>query len=294
MTIERYQLVKPYLDKYNRRISVLDIGAGISPVVSQQISMNHDAVVVMIEKDEIQIPSREFWPSTMWLKHRFSLDDLKRLQESEYFDVVIAFNFLHHMSVAEYPDAIRCVAAMGREVFIQVPSMDEPPQVPGFGEVIKGLNNICQQWGTQIGSTVQFPLHPPRPIYYINNRSTLRRLTRTSIMADAGSAETLIESTDTYLTGQIKGKAIKSWIPGINLWSFCNLGGKWPEHDEIMEVLRKFPLPSSRHGDITPWNFILDGRDLYLVDGFEGWMFDDKHGLEETCRLVSKSLSVLT
>jgi hypothetical protein len=58
----------------------------------------------------------------------------------------------------------------------------------------------------------------------------------------------------------------------------------------VMHDLRNFQLPAEPHGDITAHNFIYDGKDLFLIDGREGWPFSDADGLQDTIAKVEALL----
>ncbi len=80
---------------------------------------------------------------------------------------------------------------------------------------------------------------------------------------------------------------IRDWIPGINLFTFLQMGGVLPQRARIAQWLREFPLPAERHGDMKAWNFILDARGVHLIDGHDDKAnFDDREALDETIRLV--------
>jgi len=291
MTMERYELLKPYLDKYHRKFTVLDLGAGINPLIAQRIALDYDAVVVMVEQDQACMDYAG--SNLVWLRKHFNLKELKLLANSEYFDVVIAFNFLHHFPKEEYGDAAAQVMSMGADVFIQIPSRQEPEGVPGFGEVIDGLNYMCNMYGGKlVAETVQFPQHLPRPLFHFDNHDCEFLLTRTHIEAHQDSAATIIHPSYTDSIAHLKGKGDKVWVPGINLWNFCKLGGCRPTRESILKSIFNFNLPTQHHGDVAPWNFIMDGEKLYLVDGYEGWEWDDKQGLEETWKKVNECLSI--
>lgn len=284
MTIERYNLIRPYLDQFKRRFTLLDLGAGIHTHISKDISNDYDCVAVVVEQDITDLEG--YGPHTIVLKHHVTADELARLSECEHFDVVLALNFLHHFPMSEWHVAASAVLGMGTYVYVQLPNIGEstPGQefLPELRRMIMGLNPDI------VGNTVQFPGHPARALCGLECK--YRVLERTHMYAHFNSAHTLIADNFENVQGLIKGKEWKDWIPGINLWNFCKLGGVLPSKDKILDMLGEFPLPSRNHGDIVPHNFILDGERLYLVDGFEGWEFNDEVGLKVTIQEVKKCL----
>jgi hypothetical protein len=286
MTLERCMLLKPYLDAYKRRITILELGAGIHPFVSTYLAYHHDAVTVMVERDPIEETWLRGVPRLIWLKHALNTLTLTRLLECEYFDVVIAFNVLHWFPLANWRIAAESILQSGGDVFVQVPLLEEET-APGL-EFRADLLALMQTRCTQIGETSQFPRHPARPVFHCHNLTP--HLTRTHLGAHKDSADTWIESTPTSCTAHMHrlDKGDKSWVAGMNLWNFCNLHGALPARDKVLEWMRGFPLPTQRHGDITPWNFLIDGERLHLVDGFEGWDADDAEALQRAVKMVEE------
>jgi hypothetical protein len=55
----------------------------------------------------------------------------------------------------------------------------------------------------------------------------------------------------------------RDWVPGINLWTWCRLGGVYPDRPH---VLRQVEAAADGHGDLRPWNFILAGEVVVPID----------------------------
>lgn len=284
---ERFDLLKPTLDAYKRRFTVLDIGAGAGEVI-KEIGQHYDAVVVAVEKDFDVTPGYDVGsyrtvPGALCIKHEMSAHELQLLSECEHFDVVLAFNVLHWFG-AEWREAMSAVLGMGDHVFIQLPPLDEETS-PGFDFRAAQLAWV-ETVGRGIGNTIQFPGHAPRTVWHVQ-LGVSRVLTRASLYAHAGSAETTINATKEGITYHNARKNTKgTWIAGINLWNFICLGGLWPQPERVVEMLETFELPDENHGDVVPWNFIIDGEYLYLVDGFEGWGNNDRESIQGTLTAV--------
>ena len=56
----------------------------------------------------------------------------------------------------------------------------------------------------------------------------------------------------------------RDWIPGINLRTYQYLNGTYPSKDFICRQIEN--LDFSNHNDIAPWNIILTGNNLSLID----------------------------
>ena len=54
------------------------------------------------------------------------------------------------------------------------------------------------------------------------------------------------------------------WKPGINLWTFKYLNGAYPSKETIYQEIKR--LAAFNHGDFVPWNMIVQGNNLELID----------------------------
>lgn len=286
----RLDLLRPYLSRYKRRFTVLDFGAGINvPAIGAEIAREFDAVVVCVEKD---IVTPEMSPRTIWLKKEFTAADLQLMSECEHFDAVIGFNICHWFGVSALKVA-GTLRKMGRYVFLQSPHGDDEKAIETFGNPVPQLDRFFHTSGWNwhnIGQTVQFPQHSPRPVWMSENWLPTV-LSRTCVSAHADSAHTLIRPEfDKYRAQTRKnGSTWADWITGINLSNFMAWNGIYPTRDAIVEWLKDYPLPATRHGDITPHNFIIDGDSVHLIDGHENWGGDDRENLNLTIQKVMEA-----
>ena len=270
----RLDLLKPILSLYKRRFTVLDLGAGVNdPTLGREISQAFDAVVVEVEQNWLPAPTG---PRTIVLRHAFTIDELERLSRCEHFDVVLAFNIIHWFGT-RWREAAQAVLGMGDYVFTQIPceaDMDSegfkdawPESWTEVPAMLRYFRNGC----AHLGDTAQFPGHPPRPVYLTKNK--VKHLTATTLNPPYNDADIAVLSTHKGIQGSFlhkKPREHREWIPGINLWNFCQLGGAVPAREKVLEMLNAIPLPEKQHGDIQPWNMILDGERLHLIDEAPG------------------------
>lgn len=292
----RYQIIAPLLRRYQRRFTLLDMGAGINPYMAQRISQEFDAVVVAIEQDEI-VPEEceKFGPRALWLRKKMSADDLRHLEACEHFDITLALNFLHHSD--KWWSALNSLNQMAHWNVYQTPYMSDTAScgqdiVPEIGRCLQeivgggGLN-------AYLGETAQFPGHAKRPIYLLEGRA-YGQLTSSSWTSPDECIDAVIDSDYNNKTIEVRNydgiKPRRPYIHGLNLWNFAQLGGAWPRKDVVLKLIREFPLPEDHHGDITPHNFLFDGKELFLIDGHEGWEFSDEYGLKQTEQMVGDLL----
>ncbi len=287
---ERLELLRPILDQYKRRFTVLDLGAGIEGYqnIGAEIAREYDAVCVMVERDWVRekfIESRR----TIVLKHNARLDDLVDLAACEHFDIVLALNFLHWAPANEWRSWADVVIELGEKAFIQLPGEYDYDQVgclPGASWLDEMRYYIAQQYNpTLVGETVQFPKHAPRPLWLISDKRMSHKLTKTHMDAHENSSRTEIYADNQRVICYHKGQW-RGWIPGMNLSNLVGMNMVWPEKERVVELLKSYKLPPTNHGDIVLHNFVFDGEELHLVDGFEGWEFDDKEGLSKVIEQV--------
>ena len=284
----RYQLISPLLRRYKRRFTLLDLGAGINPYMAQRISQEFDAVVVAIEQDVI-VPEElaKFGPRALWLRKKMSTDDLERLSCCENFDTTLALNILHHYD-CEWELALHDLLAMSDWVIAQTPYMSDMGTCGT--DITPQIHEHLLNEGDLIGEATQFDKHCPRPIFLLKSEGEAV-LTMSSWTSPPDCIQGIVHSSFTCKEIELRHKnRIGTYIHGLNLWNFANLGGAWPRKAAVLKLIREFPLPAERHGDITPHNFLFDGAELHLIDGHEGWEFDDAAGLKKTEEMVGDTL----
>lgn len=272
------KFIAPMLGEYTRRFSVLDVGAGVDGFNGLETARRFDAAVVMIEQD----PQFTVEPgsSVCVLKRHFTVEDLERLSTCEHFDVVLALNILHHFG-SEWERAASAILNFGDVVLFQTPD----PNTGACGEEwLLAIKLWLEGHGYYVGCSTQYPRHAPRPVYRWD-RTNPKTLTDTNVDSPRDCAQVVVEAWGhTKRAANLHKGMFIDWHEGMNLWNWRRMGGWHPPLPEVLQKLRDFPLPERNHGDLVPWNFIFDGRDLFLIDGFEGWEFDDRENLKQTVR----------
>jgi len=287
LAVARYNLIRPLLKRYARRFTVLDFGAGINPYMAQRISREFNCVIVAIEQNEIAAYELEqFGPRALWLRKKMSAEDIELLADCEHFDVVLALNILHHFD--HWERVLYSIMDMCDLLIVQTP---RPEDAGSCGQkFIPHIAKFMENY-TPVGESVQFEGHLPRPIYCVEPIGE-SVLTRSSWTAPACCIRAIVHSGEEEKEIELAHKKLprRQFIHGLNLWNFAQLNGQWPRKDKVLKMIREFPLPTERHGDITPHNFLLDGEKLHLIDGYEGWEFDDRENLLKTERMMSEAL----
>lgn len=124
MCPERYEVIKPILDLYDRPIKILDIGAN-NGYFSIRAATDYDATCVMadvtLRLKRICEYNTEV-PHLIYLKKRLSTEDLRLLKEKEHFDVILVFNVLHHICPPDnWKSFLNELFELGDNVIIETP-----------------------------------------------------------------------------------------------------------------------------------------------------------------------------
>lgn len=282
---ERYEAIRPILASYQRRFTLLDLGAGLG-YFSFRAASEFNCVAVMVDDDDYVLPycRENALSNVIFLHHQLSADDLRELTTCEHFDVVLALNVLHHFG--DWEGAVEAVMNLGDNIIVETPAPDDTGAcnyelVPALYERLESLKpERLGLFESHVSATM-------RPLWAY--RGTRDILSRSLFHAPSGAW------TDAHITSTIHEKSVYiprkateySWHQGINLWTYKCLGGRYPSPETVVEMLHMFSLPTEHHGDIRPWNFIFDGATLTLIDGHDDRAnFDDVEGLAETVRLM--------
>lgn len=101
----RYEIIKKVLDKYERSLTMLDIGAS-QGYYSFKTAYDYDSVCVMIEGNNPHYPligsqlldlckANRKLDNVILLNKMIVPEDLTKLSQCEHFDVVLAMNVIH-------------------------------------------------------------------------------------------------------------------------------------------------------------------------------------------------------
>jgi hypothetical protein len=234
-------------------------------------------------------------PGTIHLRHRATINDLQALAECEVFDVVLALNVLHHFP--NWRRALTAVCNLGAHIVIETPPPTDTGAcgqhaIPGIYDALQGTNNA-----RRIASTPSHTSPVERPMYLLDSTTagdTARRYTRSYIDAPSKAPNGPRQVTSTYDTQSVvfeRKRERRPWLPGINLRTYQYLNGAYPTPATIATWLDEYPLPTTRHGDIRPWNFILDGNCVHLIDGRDAVaVYDDAQGLRLTAQAIRQEV----
>lgn len=272
---QRYQAIKKILDRYKRPITVLDIGAS-QGYFSFRIAHDYDATCVMIEDGyndtwktgeqllEICKLNTEL-NNIILLQKRLSLADLEHLGSCEHFDVVIALNIIHHFGT-DWKAATDAILNLGETIIIESPSGND--SIAHDNPHIRHLENYLKDnAGTLILETTRHTDHNAKGKMYVfeKKRTFITRKYWILKASEEYKKKFLIQSdyNEKHLIKHVTQETIP-WIKGINVLTFLMLHGVYPSITNIKANITS--LFSDQVKDFTPWNFIIQGDTLSLID----------------------------
>jgi len=260
----RWEVIKKYLkENFDRPITVLDIGANYGYFSLRILEEFPGSSCVLVESQynkKLQKLCKEIdAQGVIVLDMLITADDISMLADCEHFDVVLALNVVHH--IGEVNKTLEAISRLGDHIILETPG-------PGDGGAcgrkhLKAIYDNVTKAYTQIGS---FSRHTSDVNSYMgvlkNNKTTIKNRYWDSEKKAQGIS---IQSTKTSKTLYNKVKEEnRNWIPGINLRTYQYLNGTYPNRKSVTKMLDN--LDVTGHPDLTPWNVIISGKQLHLID----------------------------
>ncbi|MDA8580440.1 class I SAM-dependent methyltransferase [bacterium] len=261
---DRYEIIRKYAERFDRPFTVLDIGANYG-YFSIRLMEDFDCVSVMGEcvpqyfEELTRLVDANGCDKGIVFKHRFSQHSLRQLAEVEHFDLVLAMSIVHHID-GDVNETIRLIRNLGDHTIIEVANENN-----ACGQKQVKTTAIGEDW-QHLGIGKSHLATSVRDIYAMQQTRT--RFDRRYIGCPEGLvAGHRLDSNDNSKTISFDHKSeSRDWIPGINLVTFKHYGGIYPTNDRLEETLILMDPPKLPHGDIRPWNLIISGHDLHLID----------------------------
>lgn len=282
----RYPHIKKILDKYQRPFTVLDIGAS-EGYFSLRIASEYECTCVLLEGDNtLLLPKicqlNNNLKNVVVLEKFITPEDLQELGKCEHFDLVIAFNVVHQLK-ERWKETVDALLTLGDNILIETPP-------PGCHTAANSANlPLIEDYLAQTphGNVVaQVPRYGrpglPSPdqkysnVYLFEmNKNVIEKPTWGSPNIRFYPIKSTIEEKSFY-----KARIDKTieWKPGINLWTFKNLNGVYPALEVIKEEINR--LATFPHGDFVPWNMVIQGNNLELIDWDDNNLPENKHNAQ--------------
>jgi hypothetical protein len=251
----RYNAIVELLPK--KPFTLLDIGANLGYFSFRIAAERPDCVCVLIEAHVPELPKialANALPNVIVLKQEMNTELLSKLAKCEIFDVVLALNIAHHIGA----DCMNALEKLGELLIVETPN---PKDKGSCGQSnLQAIYNKVSKY-KKIG---EFSRHTSD----VNSLMGYKKAKRNKLQlkywdADAGGQEG-IEKISKQGDEFIKGNTKRNWIHGINYRSFQYLNGIYPTTEQIRSTLQSLDFGS--HRDIAPWNIVISGQNLHLID----------------------------
>jgi len=274
---KRYSEIFKFCKKFNRPISVLDLGAA-EGYFTFRLAEDFDGVFVAVESNPerklLELCKKNNDPKVLLLNKQMNLKNLKNIKEVQHFDIVLALNIIHHFD-EPFQDVLETLVSMSSFCFLEHPNSLE-------NESTKNSQRL---------DTEKLDLEKFKPILLNKNPSGLgdslnKKLERNLWLLQNTQSKTIDRGwrgaskyTEEFGPGnQISIKSNfneinvdyglrdekRNWIQGIDLRTFLEYDGVFPTHEKIINLIDNLKIKNAK--DLGPHNLILNGEHLFLID----------------------------
>ena len=274
---KRYSEIFKFCKKFNRPISVLDLGAA-EGYFTFRLAEDFDGVFVAVESNPerklLELCKKNNDPKVLLLNKQMNLKNLKNIKEVQHFDIVLALNIIHHFD-EPFQDVLETLVSMSSFCFLEHPNSLE-------NESTKNSQRL---------DTEKLDLEKFKPILLNKNPSGLgnslnKKLERNLWLLQNTQSKTIDRGwrgaskyTEEFGPGnQISIKSNfneinvdyglrdekRNWIQGIDLRTFLEYDGVYPTNEKIINLIDNLKIKNAK--DLGPHNLILNGEHLFLID----------------------------
>ena len=274
---KRYSEIFKFCKKFNRPISVLDLGAA-EGYFTFRLAEDFDGVFVAVESNPerklLELCKKNNDHKVLLLNKQMNLKNLKNIKEVQHFDIVLALNIIHHFD-EPFQDVLETLVSMSSFCFLEHPNSLE-------NESTKNSQRL---------DTEKLDLEKFKPILLNKNPSGLgnslnKKLERNLWLLQNTQSKTIDRGwrgaskyTEEFGPGnQISIKSNfdeinvdyglrdekRNWIQGIDLRTFLEYGGVYPTNKKIINLIDNLKIKNAK--DLGPHNLILNGERLFLID----------------------------
>ena len=274
---KRYSEIFKFCKKFNRPISVLDLGAA-EGYFTFRLAEDFPGVFVAVESNPerklLELCKKNNDHKVLLLNKQMNLKNLKNIKEVQHFDIVLALNIVHHFD-EPFQDVLETLVSMSSFCFLEHPNSLE-------NESTKNSQRL---------DTEKLDLEKFKPILLNKNPSGLgnslnKKLERNLWLLQNTQSKTIDRGwrgaskyTEEFGPGnQISIKSNfneinvdyglrdekRNWIHGIDLRTFLEYDGVYPTNEKIINLINNLKIEYAK--DLGPHNLILNGERLFLID----------------------------
>ena len=298
-----YQAIQKILNRYQRSLTVLDLGAA-QGYFSFKIAAEYDATTVMIE-NSINYPLHnkqllklcelnDSLENIIFLQTTITPENLLRLGECEHFDVILALNFIHHC-MHPWKEIIDALLTLGENIIIE-----HPPWNDDINQAEKKKRADIEEYliAQEAEVIAEVPRHHTSApanakVFLIKQPKTSLKRRHWCWPPPYGTDKKEHHIISTYHEKKISktnGHAIinSEWHKGINLMTFKMLQGVFPTKAMLKNAI--IQIQDFTHQDWTPSNLIVQGSNLQLIDYADFHYLDNLKKNNESVQKQTKRL----
>ena len=289
-SVERYQEIFEFCKKFNRPISVLDLGAA-EGYFTFRLSEDFSGVFVAVEGDSkrnlLDSCKKNNNQNILLLEKQMNLKHLQNLKEVQHFDIVLALNVVHHFN-EPFQDVLELLVSMSSFCFFEHPNSLENTATKNSSrvkseklELEKFLPRLLNKSKSGLGDAVNKKLE--RNMWLLKNTQskTIDRAWRGTEKYDEefgpDSHIDIKSNFDEILIDYGSRNEKRNWIQGIDLRTFLENNGVYPTNDQVFDMINSMNADNAR--DLGPHNLILNGHELFPIDQDD--KFDDVNTKEK-------------
>lgn len=274
---DRYKEIFKFCKKFNRPISVLDLGAA-EGYFTFRLSEDFSGVFIAVESDSqrnlLDSCKKNNNRNILLLEKQMNLKSLKNLKEVQHFDIVLALNIVHHFD-EPFQDVIDTLVSMSSFCFFEHPNSLENSATKNSHRLKNEKLNLekfepqlLNKNESGLGDSTNKKLQ--RSMWLLKNTKskTIDRPWRgTQKYNDEFGPDTQIDiksNFDEIVIDYSLRNESRPWIQGIDLRTFLENNGVYPTNDDILNLIDNMKVDNAR--DLGPHNLILNGHELFAID----------------------------
>lgn len=276
---QRFDIVNSIFSRYERPITVLDIGAAQGYFSFRGAEMYPESVFVMLEGSNPAYPAiskqlasicelNSHLNNIIWFDTQIIPKNIQALASCEHFDVILLLNILHWFP-EDWKTLLDAALKMSHLTVIELPPWEEnlPTAVKDLRfNIHRYLNTIAKEVIEGVPRHNDMAFHTK--FYIVENRGNLQ-IEKNTLLHPLNKTRKHIVSCDYKSKTFYKEDCnppfktvINDWIHGVNLITYLMFNGAFPSRATIAQYL---PI-DIEHRDWMPNNMILGGRHIFLID----------------------------
>ena len=295
---KRYDEIFKFCKKFNRPISVLDLGAA-EGYFTFRLSEDFSGVFIAVESNperkllELCIKNND--RKVLLLDKQMNLKNLKNLKEVQHFDIVLALNIIHHFD-EPFQDVLDTLVSMSSFCFMEHPNSLENESTKNSQRLeaeklnLDSFDPILLN-KTQSGLGNSFNQKLERNLWLLKNTQLKtidrgwRGASKYNESFGPGNHISIKSNFDKIDIDYGLRDENRTWIQGIDLRTFLENNGVYPTNDEIINLIDDLEIKNAR--DLGPHNLILNGERLFVIDQDD--KFDDVNTKEKLKDFLKQS-----